>query len=123
YTTLFRSVDFLGHRHRDRSVVCRQTIDAFVLDRTIVGDRAVDGVKVDVGRIDAVENDVAVGRLGGDVAGDVGEADAFVDAADFETPLRLLDRDQALDRLERDEARSAAHRDVAAGRVDVDVAA
>ena len=103
-------VHFFGHRHRDQPVVRRQAVEALVLDRAVVGDVAVDRVEIDVARVDPVEDDAAVGRLGGEIAADVGEADAFVHGADFDAALRFLQRDFALNRLERDEAGAAASR-------------
>ena len=118
-----RGVDPFGNRHRDQAVVRRQAVEALVLDRTVVGDVAVDGVEIDVARIDPVEDDAAVGRFGGEVAVDVREADALVHRADLDAALRFFQRDFPLHRLERHEPRAAAHVDVAARGFDVHVAA
>src|SRR4030095_16419008 len=107
--------------HRNQSVVRGQSVETFVLDRTVVRNVAVDRVEIDVRRVDAIQDDAAVGRFGGKVAVDVGETDALVDGADLDAAFCLLEEDLTLNRLERHEARATADVDVAVGGLDGDV--
>ena len=118
-----RRVDPFRDRHCDHAVMRRQAVHASVLDRPVVRNVAVDGVEVDVSRIDAVEDDAAVRCFGRQIAVDVDEVHPFVHRAHFDAPFRLLERDFALHRLQRDETRPAPHLDVAARRFDRHVAA
>ena len=111
-----RCVDLLRNGHRNQAVVRRQAVQPFVPDGAVVRDVAVDRVEIDVAGVDAVEDDAAVGRFGGEV-------DAFVQRAHFDAPFRFLQRDFPLHGFQRHEARAAAHLDVASRGFDSDVAA
>ena len=97
-------VDPFRHRDGNHAVVRRQPVQPLVLDRPVVRDVAVDRIEVDVRRVDPIQDDAAVGGLGGEIGVDVGEADAFVDGPDLDPSLCLLQRDLSLHRLERDES-------------------
>src|SRR5256886_8809743 len=60
----------------------------FRSDRAIVGDRAVHRVRLHVARLDALEPDVAVDGLGGDVPRRVAQRDPFVHRVEGDTAAR-----------------------------------
>jgi hypothetical protein len=54
-----------------------EAVDALVADRAVVRNIPVDGVEIDVRRIDAIQKDAAVGGFRRQIAGDIGETDAL----------------------------------------------
>src|ERR1043166_3614645 len=96
-----RQARLLGDRHPQVAVVCREPIAAAILDGPVVGDIAVDRVGFGVRGLDLHEGDVAVHGFHRDVARDVRRPDLFVDGAQVDTALGLLECHAPLDRLER----------------------
>ena len=67
-----------------------------------------------------VDEDVAVGRLGVDLAARVGDADAFVDRGRLDAAAGLVDGDHAFDRSQRDRAVTTGNFRVAMNGFDGD---
>ena len=95
-----------AHEHRgvrraaepdaDVAAVRRQAIRAAVAHRPVEGDVAVDRRRLQARRLRVFDDDVAVGRFGGHVAGDVRQPDAFVDRRRLHLAGGLLDGDRCL---------------------------
>src|SRR6266550_3208529 len=102
-----------GDRDVHVAVVGGQPVAAGVPQRALVGDVAVDGAGVHGGGLDPRQLDVAVHRLGVDVAVAPTHRDALVDRADFDTTAAALQCHLAFDRLERDVAAPTRHGDLA----------
>src|SRR5437879_6227221 len=87
----------------------------------VVRDVAVDGVRLCVGGLDLNERDATIHGFRGDVARNLGRPDLFVDAAQVDTPARLLECHGSHDGLERHVARATQDRDLALHRLGRDL--
>src|ERR1041384_5650812 len=98
-----------------------KAIPPAILDRAVVRDGAVDGVGFGIGRLDLHECDVAIHGFRGEVAGDLGCPDLFVDAAQVDTAARLLECHRSHDGLEGHVAGATQDRDLALHRLGGDL--
>src|SRR3989454_10405958 len=101
--------------------MCPKAIAAAVLDRAVVRDVAVDGVRFGIGGLDLNERDVAVHGFRGEVARDLSSPDFFVDAAQVDTTARLLECHGSHDGLERHVARPTQDGDLTLYRLGGDL--
>jgi hypothetical protein len=91
-----------------------EPIRAAIANGAVEGHLAVDRKRLEVRRGCIVDENVAIGRFGGDLAADVGEPNAFVHRGRLHAAARFIHRDHAFDRTKR-------HRPVAAGDAGVTV--
>src|SRR5690606_4945755 len=100
--------DVRGYGDGDVAVVAGEAVAAILADGAAVGDVAVDGARGHAAGVDALELDVAVHVLDGDVAGDVAHDDVVVGGDGLDAAARVLDVDAALDGVELQASGAAA---------------
>jgi hypothetical protein len=72
-----------------------ELVDAVISNRAVEGHFAIDRKRFEVRGLRVVDEDVAVGGLGVDLAARIGDADAFVDRRCLHAAAGLVDGDHA----------------------------